>query len=134
MAHTAVRKKSEGSYLREHEIQRTLIEWVHWTEWRRPELQLLFSIPNGVPLHGPQKFGIVAWLKQQGLKKGVPDLCLPVARGPYHGLFIEMKVAGMEPDDDQRLWLANLQSQGYRAVVCHSFEDARDELLTYVDL
>lgn len=133
MSHLATRS-SDGWNLREHELQRTLIEWVKWNEWRRPELQMLFAVPNGVPLHGARKFGVVNWLKQQGLKKGVPDLMLAVARGGYHGLFIEMKVKGGVVDPDQESWLANLVSQGYRAVVCHSFEEARDELLTYVDL
>ena len=132
--HTAIKKKSEGSHLREHEIQRTLIEWVHWTEWRRHEFQMLFAIPNGVPLHGPEKFGIVQWLKQQGLKKGVPDLFLACAKGKWHGLFIEMKVAGAEPDADQELWLGRLMCEGYRVAVCHSFEEAKDTLLEYVDL
>mgnify|MGYP004433785991 CR=1 FL=1 len=31
-------------------------------------------------------------LKRQGVKAGVPDLHLPVARGGYNGLYIELKV------------------------------------------
>ena len=30
-------------------------------------------------------------LRAEGLKSGVPDLCLPSAHGEYHGLYIEMK-------------------------------------------
>lgn len=30
-------------------------------------------------------------LKRQGVKAGVPDICLPVARNGYHGLHIELK-------------------------------------------
>ena len=50
-------------------------------------MKLLHHIPNG----GNRDVVEARHLKQQGVKKGVPDLHLPVARGSYHSLYIEMK-------------------------------------------
>ena len=47
----------------------------------------VFHIPNG----GYRNAREAANLKRQGVKAGVPDLCIPVAKGGYHGLYIEMK-------------------------------------------
>ena len=65
---------------------------IKWTEqpsirsqW--PELKLLYHIPNG----GTRDPIEAKHMKEQGVKRGVPDLHLPVARGKYHGLYIEMK-------------------------------------------
>ena len=48
----------------------------------------VYHIPNG----GTRNKIEAANLKRQGVKSGVPDLCFPLARGKYHGLYIEMKV------------------------------------------
>ena len=47
-----------------------------------PELALLHHIKNETTEGEKQ----VAIDRAMGVKKGVPDLCLPVARGMYHGL------------------------------------------------
>ena len=49
----------------------------------------MFHIPNG----GSRNKLEASNLKKQGVKAGVPDLFLPVGRGSYHGLFIELKSA-----------------------------------------
>ena len=52
-----------------------------------PELALLHHIKNETREGAKQ----IAIDKAIGVKKGVPDLSLPVPRGRYHGLYIEMK-------------------------------------------
>lgn len=52
-----------------------------------PEVALLHSIPNG-DWRGP---GVAKKLKAEGVKPGIPDLCLPVPRGGYHSLYLELK-------------------------------------------
>ena len=69
--------------------QATLMDWAALMAGRWPELQLLFHVPNG----GARGKAEAARMKRQGVKAGVPDLMLPVARGGYHGLFLEMKAA-----------------------------------------
>jgi len=67
--------------------QETLIQWCGWQQSKYPELKLIYHIPNG----GSRNTLEAANLKRQGVKAGVPDLCLPVARNGFHGLYIEMK-------------------------------------------
>ena len=58
------------------------------------------------------------WLKlrmQEGAKKGWPDLTLPVARGGFNGLFIELKRKGNKPSDDQAKILQALKKEGFCA-------------------
>ena len=54
-----------------------------------------------------------AILKTMGVKKGVPDLCLPVPRGTCHGLYIEMKALDGKPEADQLWWEEQLKHNGY---------------------
>ena len=69
----------------EEQEQRLLLAWAARTG--RPELRLLHAIPNG----GKRLKSEAARLQAMGVKPGVPDLCLPVPRGKYHGLYIELK-------------------------------------------
>lgn len=63
-------------------------------------------------------------LKALGMVAGVPDLCIPVARGVYHGLYIEMKAGRNKPTESQMRWLSLLQEQGYAATVCLGADEA----------
>ena len=112
----------------EHQEQASLITWARHTESHWPELALLHAIPNGGwrhPATGKK-------LKAEGLKRGVPDLCLPVARHGYHGLYIEMKAKGRYPSKEQKWWLERLTEQGYHAVVCKGFAQAVDVITEYL--
>lgn len=111
----------------EHREQRSLMEWVNWNDGRIPELKLLHAIPNG----GHRNLAVAGKLKAEGVRKGVPDLCWPCPRGPFHGLYIEMKTRKGRPTPEQRDWIAALNAMGYRAVVCHGFEEASHELMEY---
>ncbi len=113
----------------ESEEQCMLFEWadVQRTKW--PELDLLFHIPNG---SSKSKYQAVKF-KREGLKAGVPDLCLPVARQGYHALYIEMKrTEGGRLSDAQKWWLENLHAQGNKAVVCNGFEEAANVIEDYL--
>ena len=113
----------------EAEEQSNLMDWAQWMEGSHPELRLLFHIPNG----GSRHPGEAKHLKRQGVRSGVPDLFLPSAHGIYHGLFIEMKAQGGRVSDHQREWIKDLNAQGYRAVVCYGFDEARKAIEEYLD-
>lgn len=73
-------------------------------------------------------------LKKAGLKKGVPDLCLPVARGHYNALYIEMKKnRNCRPSADQIEWQIGLNAEGNRAVVCYSADEAIQTIKDYLN-
>lgn len=114
--------------LTEHRIQAGLFKWAKLASARHPELALLFAIPNGGardPITG-------AMLKAEGVKRGVPDLFLPTAAGPFHGLFLEMKTASGRLSPDQQQWQHGLIEQGYACVTAHSLEQAIDTLTRYL--
>lgn len=67
--------------------QMYLFNWVAFARNTIPEVDMLFHVPNG----GSRDRREAARLKAQGVRAGVPDLCLPVPSGAYHGLFIELK-------------------------------------------
>lgn len=112
----------------EHDDQAALFQWAEamFSVW--PELRLLHAIPNG----GFRGKATAAKLKAEGVKAGIPDVMLPIPRGGYHGLYIEMKFGHNKPRPEQLAWLAELARQGYAAVVCYGWEAARDEITTYL--
>lgn len=113
----------------ESEEQVTLFSWARMKEGKYPELRLLFHIPNG----GSRNQIEAKHLKAQGVKPGVPDLCLPVARGIWHGLYIEMKrQKGGRVSDAQRRWLEDLERQGYRAEIACGWQEAAQILEIYL--
>ena len=111
----------------EAEEQKALFEWATAARGKYPELELLFHIPNG----GSRNMIEAVNLKREGVKKGVPDLFLPVARGKYHGLFIELKWGKNKPSAEQVVWLKALIEQGYAVKVCWGWEEARETILAY---
>lgn len=112
----------------EAQEQIALIQWANLQSGKYPELALLYHIPNGGSRHPAE----AARLKQQGVRAGVPDLCLPVARGGYNGLYIELKAGRNKPTPLQKEWLSWLNQQGYRAVVCWGWQAAKDEIMAYL--
>lgn len=113
----------------EEEEQIILFTWANYAMGTWPELALLFHIPNG----GNRSPAEAGRFKAMGVKPGVPDLFLPVPRGGYSGLFIELKREhGGSLSDAQRDWLDDLSVRGYKAVMCHGWEAARDALLEYL--
>lgn len=95
--------------------------------------ELLIHIPNG----GSRKNAYEGWrLKEQGVRAGVSDLFLPVARGTYHGLWLEFKAA--PPYDaavsaSQREWLTLMAGQGYAAHLCRGVPEALAVLSDYLN-
>lgn len=124
----------------ESDDQAALFKWAESMLYYLPELALLNGSLNGVRLTIGQ--GVKA--KKQGMKKGFPDIQLPVARGGYYGLFIELKIKPYrnhkhkivypKVSGEQLWWIAKLKAIGYRAVICKGFDAAKDEILNYLKL
>lgn len=114
---------------REGGAQEMLFNWIAYQLDEYPELALLYHIPNG----GKRDAKTATILKRQGVKAGVPDLHLPVARGGYHGLYIELKVGDNTTTKKQKDWIRELNKQGYLAVVCYGWDEAAKQLLDYLE-
>ena len=117
------------SGLDEDAEQTALIEWCEFMSGKHPELSLIYHVPN----EGKRSIAYAVRMKKMGLKSGVPDLCLPVARGKWHGMYIEMKADGGKPTVEQLGWQCKLTTQGYLCIVAWSFEYARDAILAYLE-
>lgn len=123
----------------EHDDQARVIAWAELAKGTYPELDLLFSIPNGAKLpwrkdsQGRRYSPEARKLKAEGMRAGVPDLMLAVPRGPYHGLFIELKHDHNKPSEAQTLFMNALTAQGYYAVPVWEWEDAIRLIQNYLE-
>ena len=114
----------------EGQEQMTLIAWFRSTYPQYADL--LIHIPNG----GYRKNAFEGWrLKQQGVRAGVSDLFLPVARNGCHGLWIEFKAAppfDAVVSDAQKEWIGLMSKEGYAAYICKGVTEAADVLKGYL--
>ena len=97
-----------------------------------PRWGMLFAIPNGKAASSIRE---AVNAKRTGLKRGVPDMFLPVPAGEWHGLFVELKRDGGTPSDlkpEQAEWLRQLREQGYQTVVAYGWKDAIQEIDAYL--
>ena len=109
----------------ESQEQKQLIQWCRTD----PRYQYLFHIPN-------ESVGGQGWLirnRQMGVKAGVPDLFYPVPAQGYHGMFIEMKTKTGRISKSQAKWIKALETVGYKCVIAHGWEEARDALINYTE-
>ncbi|MDU9399040.1 VRR-NUC domain-containing protein [Pseudomonas sp. zfem003] len=95
--------------------------------------RLAFHVPNG----GHRVKAVAAKMKGQGVKAGVSDIVLPMARGGYFGLYIEFKAT--PPHDSpvsatQQAFLAAVELQGYLAIVCRGVNAAMEVINGYMAL
>ena len=74
----------------------------------------------------------VCRLKKEGVKAGVPDIGLPVPRGAYHGLYIELKVGKNKTSLKQKEWISMLKEQGYFVEVCYGWIAAKEVIENYL--
>lgn len=113
----------------EAQEQAAVIKW-----WRY--VYNLYGVPEDTLIHianeGSGSVSRGKLLKKLGVRPGVADLFLSVARGNYHGLWIEMKRLGGRLRPEQRAFLENMQGQGYDTAVCHGAEAARLKIAAYL--
>lgn len=113
----------------EHLEQTTLIKWAQLVEGQYPELRLLYAVPNG----GARSARTAMALKREGMKSGVPDLVLPVARRHWHSLYLELKAGSGSLSANQKRWVEMLSEQGNLVAVAYSFEEAKGILIDYLE-
>ena len=115
---------------REAQEQAVVISWCEMQKSIYPELEMIFSIPNG----GYRNKIEASNLKKTGVKSGVPDLMLAVPKDNYHGLFIEMKWGKNKCTPNQNKWILKLSKLDYEVKVCYSSMEAIDAIKNYLDI
>ena len=95
-----------------------------------PELALLSCSLNGVKLSKAQ----AGKAKAAGMLSGEWDVRLPVARGPYVGLIIEMKAGKNKLTPEQKDYGFAMAREGHALAVCYDWEVARDAILMHLRL
>ena len=119
----------------EHAEQVAVIDWCFAMTRIYPGLDLIFAIPNGAMLGGGRIGAIRAnSLKAEGMRPGVCDLFLPVARGKWHGMFLEMKTQIGKLSENQEEFIAGVEAQGYFTAVCYGADEAIEQLTFYLQL
>lgn len=129
----------------EHGHQSAIFCWSSLPEIRTkyPQLKYMYAIPNG--FFGTAKSK--ATMKAEGLKAGVPDICLPFPRrlnmGKQlkYGLYIELKVPEKQRvnnplagcSDEQLEFIHFLVEENYAVTVCYGWEQARDCIVQYLE-
>lgn len=101
-----------------HQI--ALFRWAAVAEATRPELALLYSVPNG----GARHKATAGRLKAEGVRAGVPDVCLPVPRGGFGALYIELK-APREPGSTKRAGRLSQAQADFGAALLRAGNDWR---------
>jgi hypothetical protein len=86
------------------------------------------------PERGARHIAVAGKLRAEGVKRGVPDLCLPVPQGAFHGLFVELKTETGRATPEQRQWIETLRRLGYRAEICHGWDAAREVISSYLGM
>ena len=114
----------------EAKIQADFFTWLSQYEKRFPELQLWYSVPNGSHKSPAAR----SLHKRTGLKSGVPDTHLPVAKGIHAGLWIEFKSKVGKVSPTQKEWAEKLLVQGHEVKVCRTWTDAANATIDYLNL
>lgn len=113
----------------ESEEQKALFLWAAYNSGRHPELKWMYHVPN----EGKRSVQRGAQMRAEGLKKGVPDVCLPVQRHGHGALYIEMKrVRGGRLTDEQKEWAEGLTRCGNLVRRCNGWEQAVEAIEDYL--
>lgn len=118
--------------LSESSLQQALITWAKTQVKFYPELLWMHAIPNGSKRDSREAMR----LKSEGVKAGILDLHLPVARGGYHGAMLELKRPSgpcLKPSVEQQDYIRFLTEQGYATIVSNDFGELKTFLIDYLE-
>jgi hypothetical protein len=114
----------------EFDHQCALFEWARLPSEQKkyPGLDLLSCSLNGVRLTPSQ----ACKASKSGMLSGEADVRLPVARGGYHGLSIELKFGKGRPSKNQLWYHGRMCEEGHFARFAWSWIDAKNLIIRYL--
>ena len=110
----------------EHDVQSMFFEAALYL--KHPALRWMHAIPNG----GARNVVVASKMKQEGVKRGVWDVCLPYPNGGHHGLYIEFKFGKNKLTPEQQEFGAYLEENGYKTGVAYTVDEALEILQNYL--
>lgn len=115
----------------EFQHQCALFEWARMPGVLRkyPALDLLSSSQNGANMGEVERQKAA----KSGLLPGEMDLKLPVARGRFIGLVIELKYGKNKPTKEQLRYARRMTEEGHFAAFLWSWEDAMQLIVNYLE-
>jgi hypothetical protein len=114
----------------EHQTQSAFFDSLRAMKIAGVDLDQAFAVPNG----GQRHPAVAAKLKKEGVKTGVPDVLLPVARGGFIGLAIEFKHGKGNPSEEQKKRITALQKEGWCVVLCWDWQAAARTVAGYTGM
>lgn len=112
----------------EFAMQCALFNWAALQSTAHPALKLLRGSMNGVCLTKAQ----AGKAKAAGSIKGEHDVTLPVARGGYIGLSVELKHGRNKPTKEQLEYGEMLTAEGWFVAYCWEWTEAADLIQKYL--
>ena len=118
----------------EHSHQMAFFAWCQQQSATYPKLKFAFAIPNG----GARDKRTASNLKAEGVKKGVPDVFIPITAHGCHGLWIEFKRPGTETQSEGRLSTEQKEFrefallENYGHFIAYSYSQAVDCVVRYL--
>lgn len=113
----------------EFDMQCALFNWASLLSNLYPALRLLRGSLNGVHLSKAQ----AGKAKAAGMLPGEHDVTLPVPRGGYTGLSIELKFGKNKPTKEQYEYGERLREEGWYVAYCWDWTEAAELIRDYLD-
>jgi hypothetical protein len=117
----------KSGHISEATIHKTVMDWVR-----------LHDILNGLVIHIPnegrrsERYGRL--LRDMGMRAGVSDLFICMAKHGFHGAWIELKSARGRISTEQALFQLDMANQGYFTMVCYSIDEAIKTISWYTGI
>jgi hypothetical protein len=108
--------------------QMALFRLLDFAANRYPDLAFVFHTPNG----GARAKTTAARLKRLGARAGVPDVLVPIRRGDYSGIAIEMKYGKNHATVFQQRYLEHLRRNGWLTYIEYDWTVAGARILSYI--
>jgi hypothetical protein len=112
----------------EHKIQVEAVSWFRAVYSQFDEL--FYAVPNGA--RRDKRAG--KRLKDEGMRRGIPDLILDLPRGRYAGLRAETKTETGDESGDQKEVIAKMRAVGFYVFVYRDAEEFKKEVRQYLAL
>jgi len=124
------RKKNKKRQYKEHGHQKAIFQLAKMYETQHPALRLMTGSLAGVNLDIVQ----ARRAKDAGHKAGFPDIHLPVARGQWISLYIELKTDEGRASADQLTIAKLLRDEGNLVLFIKGSEQAWNTIMKYLSM